>query len=377
MRRALAGLLVASLGMTRAALAEPPQATGAPTRDADPAPARRALAGASAVVPGVLVHGSGHFVAGDSDTGLALLLAEGVGIGMLLGGGTVLVLTGASRYVVGPAAAVSALGVGLFGVSFAADLYGTLSAESGAAALVPTSVAMLETELGYRYVSDPRFEYRHLAVERLSLRSGHFRLSPSAWFDSRGLTGRYRLEAAYRLFGPLPGEPIRGAGAELDVVVGAFHHRYVPERFTRTSGELAVEGRYDLGHIGPTLHGAFVEAGIGYGVARIAYDLQRLDVPADHDDLLLTRFGFGVKLRGRAAPGSEIVGYYDHRHDDFAAGFLMPGLGSGVIGHFGLDARWFFTPELGVLAQTQIGAAWLGGVSLLVRQGARSTRSTP
>jgi len=100
-------------------------------------------------------------------------------------------------------------------------------------------------------------------------------------------------------------------------------------------------------------------------------------VPTDTDDLLLARVGLGVLLRGRAAPGSEAKLYYDHRHDDYAAGFFTPGRISGVFGKFGADFRWFFTPRLGVLLDAQVGSAVVGGVSLLMRDGNRNTGRAP
>jgi hypothetical protein len=86
------------------------------------------------------------------------------------------------------------------------------------------------------------------------------------------------------------------------------------------------------------------------------------------DALLLTTFGFGVILRGKAAPGSIARLYYDHRHDDFAAGWLMPGLGSGAPGHFGGELRWYFGKRVGISGEAQVGSAVLGGVSLLLRE---------
>ncbi len=340
-----------------------------------PSPGRRVLNGAAAVMPGAVVHGSGHLIAGDPATGYALLAAEGIGLGMVLGGGTVLVLTGASRYFVGPAAAGVILGVGLFGVSFTADLYGTLSSDGGAAALVPRVEAGFESELGYRHVWDPRFEYDHFAVQRISWRSGSFRLTPSGWFAVDGTNARYRLEGAYRFLGPAPGRP--GALSDhLDLVLGGLHQRYVPERFTRTGAELGVEARYDLGRLGSSLRGAFVDFGTGFGLATLDYDLRGMDVPSDVDALLLATFGFGVVLRGRTAPGSFMKIYYDHRHDDLASGWLMPGLGSGVAGHFGAEARLYFSERLGILLEAQAGSAVLGGISLLLRDSVPNGRRT-
>jgi hypothetical protein len=95
-------------------------------------------------------------------------------------------------------------------------------------------------------------------------------------------------------------------------------------------------------------------------------------VPHDLEHVLLGRFGFGVTLRGLSAPGSEAVVYYDHRHDDYAAGLQLNGIGSGVAGHFGASVRWFFLESFGIAADAQVGSAYLGGASLLFRPGAKT-----
>lgn len=327
-------------------------------------------------MPGVLVHGSGHYVIGETDTAVKLLIAEGIGLGMLLGGGTALVLTGASRYVVGPAAAVAALGTGLFGTSLLADVYGSVSSDGGAADLVPRAPPKLESELGYRYVSDTLFPYGHFAVERLSLTLGSWRIAPSAWIDPAGKNARYRLEGGYRLIGLGPGERhAHELDDRLELRLGLVHHRYPTQGFTRSSAELTLAARYDLARLGRTLRGGFVEFEAGYGRARIDYDIRGIDVPADADDMLLARFGFGAVFRGNTHPGSQALVYYDHRHDDFAAGLIITGLGSGVIGHFGTELRWFFTPSFGVLAQVEVGSALVSGLSVLYRPAEPAQRA--
>ena len=105
-----------------------------------------------------------------------------------------------------------------------------------------------------------------------------------------------------------------------------------PEQVAKSSAELSVDTRYDLARVGPSLRGAFVELGLGYALGRIDYDLSGLSIPNDLEHLLLGRIGFGVTLRGLSAPGSELLVYYDHRHDDYAAGLKLTGLGSGVVG---------------------------------------------
>jgi hypothetical protein len=161
----------------------------------------------------------------------------------------------------------------------------------------------------------------------------------------------------------------------LDLTLGFVHQRHRPEHFSRSSAELSLTGRYDFARLGPTLRGAFFELGGGYALARTDYHLSSLKVPSDLEHVLLGRVAFGVTLRGASAPGSEAIVYYDHRHDDYVAGLKLSGIGSGVLGHFGFEARWFFNDNVGVALDAQAGSAYLGGASLVFRSGASPRRA--
>jgi hypothetical protein len=353
-----------------------PKSGDAQTSDAEVADAkgpsgiRRALSAGAALVPGLVAHGTGHFVLGEPATGRKLLFAELTGLGLLAAGGIPIWLSGASRYLVGPGAALVMLGVGLFSLSLAADMYGTLAVDGDAASARIRPPPWLEAELGYRYIDDPVFAYEHLVYQRVSLMTGPVRVTPSVWFSTAGNNAQYRLEAAYRVLGPRPSSRGVVSNDRFDMVGGFYHHRYVTEQFARTSGELAIDTRFDLGHVGPTLRGAFIEAQLGVALASIGYSVPGRDVPGDFDSLLLGRLGFGVVLRGKSKPGSEVTVYYDHRHDDFASGFVMPGLASGVLGHVGGQARWLFTRELGISVMAEYGSAFFTGLSVVFRQSA-------
>lgn len=294
---------------------------------------------------------------------------EGIGLGMFLAGGLTIVFTGASRYFVAPAAAATMSGFGLFSTSYLADIYGSVAKDGGAAQSRYLPPARWETELGYRRVSDAQFAYRDFMVERVSRQVGPFRLSPSGMFDVRGDTARYRFETQYRISGATD-EPAPSDLSFVDVTLGFVHQRHRPEHFSKSSAELSLDGRYDLARLGRTLRGSFIELSAGYALGRLDYDLRGLSVPYDVEHLLLGRIAFGITLRGLSAPGSEALLYYDHRHDDYAAGLKIRGLGSGVVGHFGLSARWFFNESIGVVGDVQAGAAYLGGASLLFRPAA-------
>lgn len=329
---------------------------------------RRALSLPAAVVPGLVVHGTGHWALGQPRTARRLLLMEGIGLGLFMAGGLTIVFTGASRYVVGPAAATTMAGFGLFSTSYFADIYGTVSVDGGATLSRYRSPARWETELGYRRIEDSQFSYRDFAYQRISRQIGPFRLSPSGLFDLSGETARYRVEGQARLTGNVD-EARPSDSSYLDLTLGFVHQRHRPEEFSKSSAELSLDARYDLARLGPTLRGAFIELSTGYALGRIDFDVSGIEVPADLEHLLLGRIGFGVMLRGESAPGSEALLYYDHRHDDYAAGLKIPGLGSGVIGHFGLSGRWFFSNSFGLAADVQAGSAYVAGASLLFRSG--------
>ncbi len=137
------GVAFAVMLAVSSATAEQTEASPAEERtesdDLAPSTGDRALATGAAVVPGVIVHGAGHYVLGDSGTAGKLLLAEGIGLGMVAVGGTGLFLTGASRYTVGPLAAISMFGVGVFSLSLIADVYGVATADQAPPARVAAS----------------------------------------------------------------------------------------------------------------------------------------------------------------------------------------------------------------------------------------------
>ena len=311
-------------------------------------------------MPGVVVHGAGHYVRGEKRTAKRLLLAQLTGVGLLglgLGG---LALTGASRRVVTPLAMTTIVGAALFLVPFLADIYGSVSGKEplGRPAFIP----VLETSVGARAVYDPVFPQRFFVVETIDARVGAFRLSPSFWFSAGSPNTRARLEGAYRFRGPTPARtaPLRGSFTELSVAV--THHAYTANAFAVTTFEWLLLSRLDLRRIGPTLDGSFAEIGLGTGIAANHY--QALGV-TETTTLLLGRVAFGTYL---GAGRGEAALVYDHRRDGIVGGARLPGLPVGFLGSGGVRAKYFFTEELGIAGEALFGAAYVGGLSLVIRQ---------
>lgn len=343
----------------------PPSAGGEETSTEPPSGGDRALAAGAAIVPGLLIHGTGNYVLQRQQTALRLLLLQGVGLGLLGIGGTVIAATGAARDFVGPGAALAIVGGGLFTSSALADLYGVL-APPGGLGVDPGWVPRFEAELGYRYVYDPQFAYRHFLVNGLHGRLGQFRLSPSMWASPDTAHERLRAELAYRFFGPVPGS-MRTDGSYLEVEAAYTDQRFGFEEIALRTVEASVEMRWDLSTYDPFLAGSFLDFGLG--VANQIHDFGP-GVPGQQSfTMLLGGFGFGVYLGDQWPQGGYVRAYYDHRHDGFAAGLLAPGLLSGVLGHFGLEGRYYFTEHWGLRAEAQVGSALVTGISAVFRAG--------
>ncbi|MFE8604514.1 hypothetical protein [Archangium violaceum] len=320
------------------------------------------LPAAVSVVPGLLLHGMGSLVAGDTRTAGRHFLLEGSGLGLLLAGGIPIAVSGASRRVIGPLYSVTLAGVGLLSISALANLYGAVSP-----AFPPGEVARhlppLELEAGYQHVMDPAFDYRHFVsvgalarLDRVRLEAG-VRVSP----DEGNL--RVRVGGAYRLMGAPEGARGGEDGTALDLEAAALAHRYPSEFFTLAGGELFLRGRYDMARFSPRMAGSFAEMGVGFAMQGYLYTGPVDDILFEQ---LLFSFGYGVYL-GRGGPfRGEAMLYYDHRKDDFPGGIKG---GSGVPGFLGLRGRMLLYGPWGVAAELQAGSAVVGRVSLIYALG--------
>jgi hypothetical protein len=317
-----------------------------------------ALPAIAAFVPGLVLHGSGHYAARQRQTFRTLLILEGASLVLLGGGLTGIALTGASRRLIAPLTALSVTGFGLFIATFLADVYGVVTPESARGAPLRAR-PLLTTESGVWYRYDAQFAGRALFTESADV----------------VVADRHRLRLEMQA---LPGDPslrTRGLVGErvlrsdrdnsfVDLEGAVTHLRFPVDGFYSTSFEAAVRGRLDLERIGSSLRGSFAESRIGGGLSA----LRTRDVGTDPDELLLVRSSVGAYLgQGRG----EVELSYDHRRDTLAGGLLLPGIPAGIAGFLGARMQLFFG-DWGVQTEVQAGAAILGGVSLLMRTGGGS-----
>jgi hypothetical protein len=328
----------------------------------------RAAAAALAVVPGIVLGGSGHFALGQRQTAYRLFALEGIGLGLIAAGTLPLIATGASRYLTAPLALAAVTGVAIGTTGWFADVYGAAVAPEWRGRSERRR-PQLEVELGYRYVYDPAFSYRSFLVNGLEVGLGGLRLRPSGWFALDDRNERLSLTVAYRYVGPRAWPaPAARDGSFLELATGLTHHRYGTEGFRLWAVDVAAGGRLDLQRYDALLAGMFSELSVGLGLDRIDVDAAPAGLGTDDALVLLARFGFGVYLGGPAPPCGELSLFYDHRHDDLVAGTNGPLV--GIPGHAGLSGLAYLSDTIGLAAEVQVGAAVMTGLSLRVRQGA-------
>ncbi|MBN1203998.1 MAG: hypothetical protein JXB05_03625 [Myxococcaceae bacterium] len=328
-----------------------------------PRPSFEVLPVVASVVPGLLFHGLGPLTAGDTRTAGRLFALEGTGLGLLLGAGVPIALTGASRRVIGPLYGVALAGVSLFSVSAMANIYSAVSPAFTPGVAAPR-LPPLELEWGYQHVHDPNFDYRHFLALGATARLSSAKLEAAVRLSPNEGNTRVRLGGAYRLIGEP--EQARGSadGTALDLEGGVLYHRYPTEGFLLTGGEVGLRGRYAMARLSPRLEGSFAEVSVG-----LAFQGYSFFGPASEDALhqqLLFTFGYGVYL-GRAGPlRGEALLYYDHRKDDYPGGVKA---GAGVPGYFGLRGRVLLSERWGVSAEVQAGAAYVARLSAVYAIG--------
>jgi hypothetical protein len=261
-------------------------------------------------------------------------------------------------------------GFGLFLAAYGADIYGV----SGAARLgaePEVRRSRWETELGVIRVYSPLFDFNWLNYERIQANLGRASFSGTLTTAMDGRHEIYRFGASVRLFGALPNVTARD-GSYFDLSSAMSEQRFSGLDFVKDSAEVLATGRLDLGRYGATLRGSFAEWSTGVQLSRVSYRIDGLSVPSDVETMLLGRVAFGAYLGRGTRSGSEAQFYYDHRRDDYAAGLQLPGYGNGMVGHFGLSARYFFSKQVGAAALFETGSAYVAGLSLLFRAGGSS-----
>lgn len=307
----------------------------------------------AAFMPGMLVHGSGHFAAGDRKTGNRLLLWSGIGAGLATVGGGALLWTRGNRRVSGFGMPLLVSGIGIFGASWLADIYGSATGGVSRERGKPTRASVA---LGHTYVQDPQFSYKHFANLQMAIHLGRLDVLPSMWAAVGADNHRGRLALGYSLWR-------NEAGTRLSVEVAGTNHRFGDDGFTTRVVEATVAGHWNLAGLGPRLSGAFVDLSAGLAHQTIHIDMPGIASTKSPELLARVAFGLYLPAQGRA----EF--YYNHRRDGLAGGLTPGRRGSGFAGHIGLGLVQPFGKRLAARVLVELGSAWVVTTALEARWG--------
>lgn len=222
------------------------------------------LGGAIAVGPGFLVHGLGHYYAGDTPTALTLLLSELAGIGLIIAGSVVDENTNGAGPTGGLRNALTHTGVLLFFGSWVADIVGTFK---GAESFAPNSRRTSGNVFGiaYRFTDNPLTPFKHHLVTRLSLDNGRVWVRPEVDLEVALDLWQVALDTGVRLF--VGDNPHNRFG------VGVNGRRYAVPRFgyAATSAAAFIDWQVDLGMIVRGMRNFYLFNRTGYGTLGLQF----------------------------------------------------------------------------------------------------------
>lgn len=314
-----------------------------------PTSTRRALAVVAAVVPGAIVHGSGHYVLGDRATALRLLKMEAVGAALLGGGGALMGWSGTDENLALAYVPMAVAGAAIMTGSFLADLLGvSIHADPDAVrAVEPDGLGAVS--LGYRMSHVPNLDARQ------NVRAGAaLRLGPVA-FDYTGepaTAGGYSAHAAaleVRRVSSL-------LGGQLGVGVDGARRQLAADGVTQYAVAAWAESRWSLAGVVARVPGGHARLQLGLGLELVDYQ----GVPGGANDavpFVAGRAAFGL----RAGPVA-LEADYDHRKDRLPGGAYLGRL-PGFLGSFGVGVRWRLTRRWALAGEARYGTgvtSWAG-----------------
>lgn len=319
-------------------------------------PARRAGAIAAAVVPGILLHGTGSYLVSERGVAKRLALMEGAGIAAMIAGGLPTGISGGNPYTI-PFVPLLTTGTGLFLSSWFTDIW----VAAGGPTPDPRAAAPWSIELGSTYLRDA-YRHRLFATAAGRIELGRATILARGMQHAGGDASEAALGAEVRLLGPAANGRFVLDTTRLAVRATGRYRDDDIDRVAVATGELELAARYDHRRIAAPLAGTFTDVSVGVARERAHYDPGGREAST----LLLATFAWGMYLRDLG----ELRVFYDHRRDSLAGG-LQAGRAAGFIGSFGtaLDLRvwgpWAARAEL------EYGSGWVGSLGVRYQGGPR------
>ncbi len=230
-----------------------------------------------AFTAGFFLHGTGHYLSGDTTTAVTLLGVEAAGVGMW--GSAMLAdsLTGHSRVLAPYTRALATVGMGAFLGSWFVDLVSAFTGKAGTARYTPPPPDPITGLLYYTLWSDPVQGHLNLFTGGLTVPMGRVvggldRVQVSAragWDPFSDTSGplHWGTTATVRLLGE-GGELASRVGLELDWT----HENRWDHGYGVSTASAALAASYNLGSVLPRFRHLVFLARWGYGLEATAYE---------------------------------------------------------------------------------------------------------
>lgn len=281
---------------------------------------------ATAIFPGLIIPGSGHFSSGYREESMDLLVFGGSGLGILALGGIPTIVSHASRRFNTVTIPLIIAGAGTWLISWYADIFGTTAKGAWAGSEPENSPFQLEG--GFAYTKNPLFEFSTFARIAGSAQWSVFSGMLEMWHALDDSNTRVTAQGRVRLLNRKKDEK-----EFYSVYLGGeyWFHRFGTEDFTNKGAAIFLQSRMNLGELVKTASGSFASVTVGLGASTTDYGIKG---NTDEIETLVTSgFSMGLYLgKGRG----EVELYYNHRHDDFAGGLKLGISGDGIVGYFGV-----------------------------------------
>jgi hypothetical protein len=309
------------------------------------------------MIPGIVVHGSGAWVAGEKRAAKKILVAQLAGAALMGIGGAFVGATGGNEYTIFPGVPVLLAGTGLFMHTWITDIYVASTGRQYDAG--PLELPRWSVEAGTSWLHDA---YRERALMRVAGTFAIDRVEVGAGglLDAKGDEKIAEVDARVRVYGAYATGTALADATHVDVRVGTRIMRDDPDEVTQWISEVEASGRLDLGRVDRVFGASFAEFSTGLGRTRITY----AKMVHEWDTILIGGFGWGMYLGHRG----EAKVFYEHRRDGLVGG-LPAYRAAGFVGSFGTNVLLRVRGPWVLRAQLEIGNAWLTTLAIGYRGG--------
>jgi len=321
-----------------------------PTSESAISPGRRAIAIASAVMPGFFLRGTGSWVLGNTPAAKRLFLTGAAGLVVAGAFGALIGISNGHPYTIATTPLLLS-GAGVWLTSWVEDIW-IAATGNDIGRRRAQRIPLWSLEVGETWQHDA---YRERIYQRVGANVDVDRFGASAlgMYDFGGDAWLAFLDVRARLVGT------QRCGDCLTIRTGGRFQRDRADRVTQFVGEIEAIGRLDLQRFGPSFRSTFFELTTGIGANHVIY----AGTVSETDTILLGRFAWGTYV-----PGGEVTIYYDHRRDGLAGG-IDAWRAAGFMGSFGAAANVRVHGPWAVRGEFQIGNAYLSTLALSYRGG--------